>query len=79
MSKFSKPKPTTQVEIDRVIQSADAIDNGKPAAEDDVRFTMTLTGEMSERVNRARKASGNMPRVIWIRAAIAEKLAREGM
>jgi hypothetical protein len=78
MSKFSKPKPTTQADMDRVIQSADAIDNSK-SAEDDVRFTMTLTGDMSERVNRARKASGNMPRVIWIRAAIAEKLAREGM
>jgi hypothetical protein len=89
MSKFSKPKPAaaiTEADIDRVIEGADAVDDRraekKPAAEPDqgeVRFTMTLTGDLVGRVDRARKAAGGMTRLSWIRLAVAEKLARDGV
>jgi hypothetical protein len=88
MSKFSKPKPATvtQDDIDRVIEGADAVDDRraekKPAAEpdqEDVRFTMTMASDMASRVDRARKAAGGMTRLSWIRLAVAEKLARDGV
>jgi hypothetical protein len=94
MSKFSRPKPAgpvTQADIDRVIEGADAIDDRrtaaqpiqpepeKPAEAADVRFTMTLDGDMAGRIDRARKASGGLTRLSWIRLAVAEKLARDGV
>ena len=90
MSKFSKPKPAapvTQADIDRVIEGADAVDDRKaeskagPKAEapKDVRFTMTLPGDMASRVDRTRKAAGGLTRLSWIRLAVAEKLARDGI
>jgi hypothetical protein len=87
MSKFSKPKSgaVTEAEIDRVIEGADAVDDRraekKPVAEPDqeVRFTMTLGGDLVGRVDRARKAAGGMTRLSWIRLAVAEKLARDGV
>jgi hypothetical protein len=87
MSKFSKPKPAavTQDDINRVIEGADAVDDRrerKLAAEPDqgeVRFTMTLGGEMARRIDRARKSAGGMTRLSWIRLAVAEKLARDGV
>jgi hypothetical protein len=85
MSKFSKPKPAssvTEADIERVIQGADAVDDRKaeqnPDDQGEVRFTMTLAGDMSGRVNRARKAAGGLTRLSWIRLAVAEKLTREG-
>jgi hypothetical protein len=85
MSKFSKPKPTspvTEAEIERVIQGADAVDDPrgekKPIDQGDVRFTMTLAGDMAQRIDRARKAAGGLTRLSWIRVAVAEKLARDG-
>jgi hypothetical protein len=88
MSKFSKPKPAssgavTEADIERVIQGADAVDDRRespvPAAPEpeEVRFTMTLSGEMAGRVDRARKAAGGLTRLSWIRLAVAEKLARD--
>jgi hypothetical protein len=89
MSKFSKPRPAatiTQKDIDRVIEGADAIDDRraekKPAVESgqkEVRFTMTLPGELAGRVDRARKAAGGLTRLSWIRLAVAEKLSRDGV
>ena len=88
MSKFSKPKPAavTEADIERVIQGADSVDDRrdekKPIREADpseVRFTMTLPGEMDSRIDRARKAAGGLTRLAWIRVAIAEKLARDGV
>lgn len=86
MSKFSKPKPSAQVseaDIERVISGADANDDRKaepkPEGQGEVRFTMTLTGPMAGRVERARKAAGGMTRLAWIRLAVAEKLTREGI
>jgi len=86
MSKFSKPKPAaavTDADIDRVIDGADAVDDRrtekKPAAQEDIRFTMTLAGDLVARVDRARKTSGGLTRLSWIRLAIAEKLARDGV
>jgi hypothetical protein len=88
MSKFSKPKPAaiTEADIDRVIEGADAVDDRrmekKPAAEPDqgeVRFTMTMAGDMAKRIDRARKAAGGMTRLSWIRLAVAEKLTRDGV
>jgi hypothetical protein len=88
MSKFSKPKSAavTEADIERVIEGADAVDDRrtekKPAAEpdqEDVRFTMTMDGGMASRVDRARKAAGGMTRLSWIRLAVAEKLARDGV
>jgi hypothetical protein len=92
MSKFSKPKSgatVTETDIDRVIEGADAVDDRAavkteevvlPRSDaDDVRFTMTLAGDMASRVDRARKAAGGMTRLSWIRLAVAEKLARDGV
>jgi hypothetical protein len=88
MSKFNKPKPAAvvaQADIDRVIQGADAVDDrrkGKPAEDADdgeVRFTMTLDGDLARRVDRARKAAGGLTRLSWIRLAVAEKLNRDGV
>jgi hypothetical protein len=90
MSKFSKPKPTTvtQDDIDRVIEGADAVDDRrtekKPPAEpepasEEVRFTMTMAGAMASRIDRARKAAGGLTRLSYIRMAVAEKLARDGV
>ena len=86
MSKFSKPKPAaavTQADIERVIQGADAVDDRrdekKPIDPSEVRFTMTLPGDMAGRIDRARKAAGGLTRLGWIRLAIAEKLARDGI
>jgi len=86
MSKFSKPRPVTEADIDRVIEGADAADDRraekKPAVESgqkEVRFTMTLPGELAGRVNRARKAAGGLTLLSWIRLAIAEKLSRDGV
>lgn len=92
MSKFSKPKPTgavTQADIDRVIGGADAVDDRKAEskvepkveqnADDEVRFTMTLSGDLAGRIDRARKAAGGLTRRSWIRLSIAEKLSREGV
>ncbi|EWY36406.1 hypothetical protein N825_27050 [Skermanella stibiiresistens SB22] len=84
-SKFSKPKPAgavSQTDIERVIQGADAVDDRredkKSVEESEVRFTMTLPGEMSGRVDRARKSAGGLTRLSWIRVAVAEKLSRDG-
>jgi hypothetical protein len=88
MSKFSKPKAgaaVTEADIDRVIEGADAVDDRraekKPAGQDqgEVRFTMTLTGDLVSRVDRARKAAGGLTRLSWIRLAVAEKLTRDGV
>jgi hypothetical protein len=90
MSKFSRPKPAgpiTQADIDRVIEGADAVDDRKaepkpePKPDDhaEVRFTMTLTGEMAGRIDHARRAAGGLTRLAWIRLAVAEKLARDGV
>jgi hypothetical protein len=87
MSKFSKPKPgASDAEIERVIQGADAVDSPKgnnrkaePIDQGDVRFTMTLPGDLATRVDRARKAAGSLTRLSWIRLAVAEKLARDGV
>jgi hypothetical protein len=90
MSKFSKPKPAstaavTEADIERVIQGADAVDDRRaapaPAAPEpqEVRFAMTLAGDMASRVDRARKAAGGLTRLSWIRVAVAEKLARDGV
>jgi hypothetical protein len=93
MSKFTKPKPAAEPsheDIERVIQGADAVDarrdDRKPAsaanADEDageVRFTMTLAGDMAKRVDRARKAAGGLTRLSWIRMAVAEKLTRDGV
>jgi|RhiMethySRZTD1v2_1073278.scaffolds.fasta_scaffold724640_2 hypothetical protein len=88
MSKFSKPKPAgavTQADIDRVIGGADAVDDRKaeskvePKADEEVRFTMTLSGDLAGRIDRARKAAGGLTRLSWIRLAVAEKLSRDGV
>jgi hypothetical protein len=88
MSKFAKPKAApavAQADIDRVIEGADAVDDrrkGKPtedAGDGEVRFTMTLTGDLAQRVDRARKAAGGLTRLSWIRLAVAEKLNRDGV
>ncbi|GEO43620.1 hypothetical protein SAE02_77680 [Skermanella aerolata] len=86
MSKFSKPKQSAQVseaDIQRVIGGAEANDDRKaeqkPDDQGEVRFTMTLTGAMAGRVERAREGAGGMTRLAWIRLAVAEKLAREGV
>jgi hypothetical protein len=90
MSKFIKPKPAapvTQADIDRVIEGADAVDDRKPEpkaqaqtqAAEDVRFTMTLPADMAEQIDRARKKAGRLTRLSWIRLAVAEKLARDGI
>jgi hypothetical protein len=92
MSKFSKPKPAAEpspADIERVIQGADAVDArrdaGKPASAaksedgEEVRFTMTLSGELAGRIDRARKAAGGLTRLSWIRLAVAEKLMRDGV
>lgn len=88
MSKFSKPKPVgavTQADIDRVIGGADAVDDRKaelkvePKADEEVRFTMTLSGDLAGRIDRARKAAGGLTRLSWIRLAVAEKLSRDGV
>lgn len=91
MSKFSKPKTAggtvTEADIERVIQGADAVDDRRAAPapapatpeSDEVRFTMTLAGDMASRVDRARKAAGGLTRLSWIRVAVAEKLARDGV
>lgn len=86
MSKFSKPKTSSAVsqeDIDRVISGADAVDDRqdrKPEPEGgEVRFTMTLPGDMASRVDRARKAAGGLTRLAWLRVAAAEKLARDGV
>jgi hypothetical protein len=90
MSKFSKPKPAstanvTEADIERVIQGADAVDDRRTAPApavsepEEVRFTMTLAGDMASRVDRARKAAGGLTRLSWIRLAVAEKLTREGV
>ena len=87
-SKFSRPgrQQPTQADIDRVIGAAEARDDPAPVVppspplpEVEVRFTMVLPAEMSERVDKARKGAGGMARLAWIRLAIAEKLSRDGM
>jgi hypothetical protein len=82
MSKFAKPgtKPKlTAAEIDRVIGAAEAHDASPPAAPlaEDVRFTMTLPGDLADAVDAARKRA-RLTRLAWIRLAVAEKLEREG-
>jgi len=86
MSKFSKPKTATEADIERVIQRADAVDNQRSETkaspslnENDIRFTMTLTGDMAGRVDQARRKAGGLTRLSWIRLAVAEKLVREGL
>ena len=86
MSKFNKPKTAAQVSeaaIERVIQGADAVDDRRQpdiaVDQVEVRFTMTLTGEMAGRVDQARKKAGGLTRLAWIRLAAAEKLEREGI
>jgi hypothetical protein len=86
MSKFNKPKATAQVseaEIERVIQGADAVDDRrqpeKAVDQGEVRFTMTLPGDMAGRVDQARRKAGGLTRLSWIRLAVAEKLEREGI
>jgi len=86
MSKFSKPRPAGHIphqdDIDRVIRGAGAVDDRrveKPAQEEgEVRFTMTLPGDLAQRVDRARKGAGGLTRLSWIRMAVAEKLNRDG-
>ncbi len=88
-SKFSRPsrQQPTQADIDRVIGAAETRDgpssaaaaaeaSQEPAAES--RFTMVLSADMAERVDKARKGAGGMARLAWIRLAIAEKLNRDG-
>lgn len=95
MSKFAKPKTVREEDIERVIRGADAVDDraeeregdrkpapapeAPPAPAEEVRFTMTLPPELAGRVDRARKAAGGLNRLGWIRVAIAEKLARDGI
>jgi hypothetical protein len=86
MSKFNKPKaagPVSQEDIDRVIGGADAIDDRKDSQPEpegaEVRFTMTLGADMAARIDRARKASGGLTRLAWLRVAAAEKLSRDGV
>lgn len=94
MSKFTKPKPAAEVsdaDIERVIQGADAVDARRDAGksadatkddakpDEDVRFTMTLSGEMAGRIDLARKVAGGLTRLSWIRLAVAEKLSRDGV
>lgn len=82
-SKFSRPqRQPAEAEIDKVISKADTRDDpasAAPTPEAEVRFTMVLPADMSERVDKARKAAGGMARLAWIRLAIAEKLGREGI
>lgn len=84
-SKFSRPnrEPTSE-EVDRIIGKAETRDEPAPASsttlpEVEVRFTMVLPADLSDRVDKARKAAGGMARLAWIRLAIAEKLNRDGM
>jgi hypothetical protein len=87
MSKFSKPKTVEDAsvaEIERIVQGAEAADGrkggGKQTANGygkEVRFTMTLDAEMAEEIDRARKATGRLGRLAWLRQAAAEKLARD--
>jgi hypothetical protein len=80
-SKFGKPKrdPPPE-EVDRVIGKAETRDEPAGAApEAEVRFTLVLPVGMATRVDAARKAAGGMARLAWIRLAIAEKLARDGL
>jgi hypothetical protein len=91
MSKFAKPKSAgttsavTQADIDRVIEKADAVDDRKPEPKPDqkpskgVIFTMSITDEMAGQIDIARKRSGGLTRLSWIRLAVAEKLARDGV
>jgi hypothetical protein len=88
MSKFSKPKAgtVTQADIDRVIEGADAVDDRKaePKPEQQkpskgVVFTMTITDDMAGQIDIARKRAGGLTRLSWIRLAVAEKLARDGV
>jgi len=82
-SKFSRPqRAPTEAEVEHIITKADTRDDPAPVAsapEAEVRFTMVLPADMSERVDKARKGAGGMARLAWIRLAIAEKLNREGM
>ncbi len=85
-SKFSRPQrqQPTQVEVDHVISKAETRDDPTlanptpPVPEVDIRFTLVLPPDMSERVDKARKGAGGMARLAWIRLAIAEKLNRDG-
>ena len=87
MSKFSKPKASTvtQADIDRVIEGADAVDDrrAEPKSEQKpskgVVFTMTITDDMAGQIDIARKRAGGLTRLSWIRLAVAEKLARDGI
>jgi hypothetical protein len=88
MGKFSKPKPAgavTQADIDRVIEGADAVDDrrAEPKSEQKpskgVVFTMTITDDMAGQIDIARKRAGGLTRLSWIRLAVAEKLARDGI
>jgi hypothetical protein len=82
-SKFSRPqREPTQDEVERVISKAETRDDPAPLtppADAEARFTMVLPADMSERVDKARKSAGGMARLAWIRLAIAEKLARDGI
>jgi hypothetical protein len=79
-SKFTKPqREPTIAEVERVIGSAESRDDPSIAQpEKEVRFTMALQSNMSDRIDKAREAAGGIARLAWIRLAIAEKLAREG-
>lgn len=82
-SKFSRPqREPTPAEIEQVIAKAETRDDPTSAVqlpEAEVRFTMVLPADLSERVDKARKGAGGMARLAWIRLAIAEKLSREGI
>jgi hypothetical protein len=82
-SKFSRPqREPTPAEVERVIAQAETRDEPVTVAtppEAEVRFTMVLPADMSERVSKARKGAGGMARLAWIRLAIAEKLSRDGL
>lgn len=82
-SKFSRPlREPTPEEVERIVGKAETRDEPAPAApppEAEIRFTMVLPADLSDRVDKARKAAGGMARLAWIRLAIAEKLIRDGM
>jgi hypothetical protein len=82
-SKFSRPqREPTPAEVEAVIGKAETRDDPGPAPsplEAEVRFTLVLSSDMSERVDKARKGAGGMARLAWIRLAVAEKLTRDGI
>lgn len=85
MMAVRKPAKSTtiapsQVEIDRVIEGGSPARNEvqtMPAQPRDVSFTLTLSAELAEKLDKARALTRTSRRA-WLVMALQEKLEREG-